>query len=142
MDRTVPADASQLLSTGLRGVVQLGLPTEVQPQEVARKRSLGAAIELCAEAAGYELDKQLGLALKVDKGQFSRWTSGTEGVMWSKLAALMDLCGNDAPVLWMAHERGYDIAGIRKRETELERELRESREENAALRRVLMGAKA
>lgn len=34
---------------------------------------------------------------------------------------------------------GFDLTGLRKRETELQRELREAREENAALRRVLQG---
>lgn len=141
MPSTVPSDASQLHSTPLRGVAQLGLPSEVTPSEVARKQSLGGAIELCAEAAGYALDKQLAADLKVDKGQFSRWTSGTEGILWPKLQQVMDFCGNDAPVLWMLHARGYDLHSIRRRESELERDLRIAREENAALRRVLMGAK-
>ena len=120
--------------------MQLAIPSTVTPEEVARKQSLGSAIELCAEAAGFDLDKQLASALHVDKGQFSRWTSGTEGVMWGKLAALMDVCGNDTPVLWMAHQRGYDLHAMRKRESELERELRLSREENLALRRVFQGS--
>lgn len=142
MPATVAAGASQLHSTGLSGVAQLSLPTQVSPVEVARKQSLGGAIELCAEAAGYALDKQLASDLGVDKAQFSRWTSGTEGVIWPKLEALMDRCGNDAPVLWMFHRRGYDLHSVRRRESELERELREAREENAALRRVLMGRAA
>ena len=140
MSATVPDRASQLHSTALRAVEQLGLPTDVSPQEIARKQSLGAAIELCAEVAGYALDKQLASDLGVDKAQFSRWTTGTEGVVWPKLRRLMDRCGNDAPVLWMLHDRGYDLHSIRRRESELERELRATREENAALRRVLMGA--
>ena len=140
MPATVPSVASQLHSTGLRGVAQqIALPTEVAPQEVMRKQTLGGAIELCAEAAGYALDKQLASDLGVDKGQFSRWTSGTEGVIWPKFAALMDHCGNDAPVLWMLHARGYDLHSLRRRETETERENRLLREENAALRRVLIG---
>lgn len=140
MPSTVPRVASQLLSTGLRGDArQLALPVEVRPEEVARKRSFGAAIELCAEAAGYQLDKQLASDLGVDKGQFSRWTAGTEGVVWPKLAKLMDKCGNDAPVLWMLHERGYDLHAVRRRESELEARLRQAEEENAALRRVLLG---
>lgn len=47
--------------------------------------------------------------------------------------------GNDAPLLWMLHARGYDLHSLRKRETELERDLRLAREENAALSRVLQG---
>lgn len=141
MDQVSPAGASQLLSTSLSAVVQLGLPTQVAPEEVARKRTLGGAIELCAEAAGFDLDKQLSAALRVDKGQFSRWTSGTEGVVWPKLKALMGHCGNEVPVLWMAHDVGFDIASMRKRESKLEQQLRHAREENAALRRVLLGGK-
>ena len=49
----------------------------------------------------------------------------------------MDRCGNDAPVLWMLGDRGYDLHSVRRLETETERENRLLREENAALRRVL-----
>lgn len=139
MPSTLPSAASQLHSTGLSGVAQLGLPTEVRPEEIERKRTLGAAIELCAEISGYALDKQLASDLKVDKGQFSRWTNGTEGIVWPKLQQLMDFCGNDAPVLWMLHARGYDLHAIRKRESELQRRLREVEDENRLLRRVLVG---
>ncbi len=116
---------------------QLSLPVQVRPEEVMRKQSLGSAIELCAELGGYSLDKTLQQELKVDKAQFSRWQSGTEGVQWGKFVDLMDKCGNDAPVLWMLHQRGYDLYSVRRQETATERENRLLREENAALRRVL-----
>ncbi|WP_460456334.1 hypothetical protein [Arenimonas alkanexedens] len=104
-----------------------------------RERSLGGALELCAKVAGFDLDKQLQQALGVDKGQFSRWQSGGEGIKWDKFTALMDACGNDAPLLWMLHDRGYDLHSIRRLETETESENRRLRDENAALRRVLVG---
>ena len=116
---------------------QLSLPASVRPEEVARKQSLGGAIELCAELGGYALDKSLQQALGVDKAQFSRWQAGTEGVLWPKFERLMDECGNDAPVLWMLHRRGYDLHSVRRRESETERENRLLREEVAALRRVI-----
>lgn len=100
----------------------------VHEQEIARERTLGGAIQLCAKAAGYDLDKELQMALEVDKAQFSRWQSGQEGVVWPKLQRLMDLCGNHAPVLWMLHQLGYDIGALRKRESELERIARENAE--------------
>ena len=137
MPATLPPLASQLLSTTLRGANQHGIPVEVRPAEIGRKQSLGAAIELCAELAGYALDKQLAADLGVDKAQFSRWTTGSEGIVWPKLRGLMDRCGNDAPVLWMLGDRGYDLHSVRKLESETERENRLLREENAALRRVL-----
>lgn len=142
MPATVPSDASQHHSTPLRADAQLGLPVEVEPKEIERKRTLGAAIELCAELAGYALDKQLAADLKVDKGQFSRWTNGTEGIVWPKLQQLMDVCGNDAPVLWMLHARGYDLHAVRRRESELQRRLRLAEEENRLLRQVLVGRAA
>lgn len=116
---------------------QLSLPVEVRPDEVMRKQSLGAAIEPCAELGGFALDKTLQQDLGVDKAQFSRWQSGTEGIQWSKFTALMDKCGNDAPVFWMLHQRGYDLYSLRRRETDVERENRLLREEVHALRRVI-----
>ena len=119
---------------------QLSMPVKVTPEEVAREKTLGGAIELCAKVAGFEMDKQLQRDLGVDKAQFSRWQSGEEGIKWPKLKALMDRCGNDAPVLWMNYDRGFDLHAMRLRETETERENRILREENAALRRVLIGS--
>jgi plasmid maintenance system antidote protein VapI len=116
---------------------QVALPVEVRPEEVSRKHSLGAAIELCAELAGFSLDKELQHAMGVDKAQFSRWMSGTEGIVWPKFTKLMDACGNDAPLMWMLHQRGYDLHSVRKLESETEKQNRLLREENAALRRVL-----
>lgn len=118
---------------------QIAISIEVRPEEVMRKQSLGSAIELCAELGGFALDKTLQQELKVDKAQFSRWLSGTEGVQWAKFVELMDKCGNDAPVFWMLHQRGYDLYSVRKQESATERENRLLREENAALKRVLKG---
>jgi plasmid maintenance system antidote protein VapI len=129
---------------------QIAIPVEIRPEEVAREKTLGGAIELCAKVAGYDLDKQLAMELDVDKAQFSRWTNGTEGITWPKLRKLMDRCGNNAPVLWMLYQMGYDLHSLRKRETETERRLRDAEEalareraDRAALeesfRRMLVG---
>ncbi len=40
----------------------------------------------------------------------------------------MDFCGNDAPLLWMLHQRGWDLHSLRKRESETEKALRVERE--------------
>lgn len=111
-------------------MTQLGIPTDVTPSEVIRKATLGAAISLCAEVAGLE-PKVIQADLKLDKAQWSRWESGQEGIVWPKLRSVMDRCGNDAPLLWMLHDRGYDLSSLRKRESETERELRQVREQLA-----------
>jgi hypothetical protein len=127
----------------MRGAVnQLGFPSEVTPQEVAREQSLGGAINLCAKAAGLT-PKEVQDALKADRAQFSRWTDDKEGILWTKLSALMDLCGNDSPLFWMIHARGYDLSSLRRQESETEKALRITKEENEALRaanRVLVEA--
>lgn len=119
-------------------MTQVAIPVDVSPHEVQRKTTLGGAIELCAEVGGKD-PKEIQAELKTDKAQWSRWVSGQEGVIWPKYMLLMDLCGNDAPLLWMNYSRGYDLHSLRRLESETERQNRLLREENAALRRVLMG---
>lgn len=106
---------------------QLGFPSLVTTDEIARERTLGGAISLCAKVAGLA-PKQVQDALHSDRSQFSRWTDDKEGILWTKLRALMDLCGNPAPLLWMNQEYGFDLSSIRRQETELERELRVAKE--------------
>lgn len=103
----------------------------VTPEEIARKRDWSQAISLCAELRGYNLDKQAHADIEIDKARWSRIKAGTEGIKWSQLEAFMDKMGNDAPVLWMLHQRGYDLHSIRKRETEYQREIRELQESAA-----------
>lgn len=119
----------------------MALPVAVAPGEIERKQSLGAAITLCYDAAGLTPKQVIGLC-RMDKAQLSRWESGSEGVCWPKLAALMDACGNDVPVLWQLHQRGYDITALRRRENDLERRLRQAEEERDDLKRLLLGRDA
>lgn len=106
---------------------QIGIEVDVSPQEVAREKTLGGAISLCAKAAGLT-PKQVQTALKAHRSQFSRWKDDQEGITWDKFAALMDLCGNDAPLKWMLHARGYEISSLRKRKSETERALEAERQ--------------
>jgi hypothetical protein len=119
--------------------------------EIAAKLSWAASIELCAECAGYDLDKQAGGKINMDKGRWSRIKSGQEGIKWEQLAAFMDGCGNDAPLLWMLSQRGYDLHSLRRTETEneqrlrvaleaLERERQKRGDLEETMRRVLTGA--
>jgi hypothetical protein len=117
-------------------VSQLGFPSEVTPQEIAREKTHGGAIALCAKAAGLDA-KQIMDAVRtsegkaVDKAAWSRWVNDNEGVEWPKLKQIMDKCGNDAPLLWMLHDRGYDITSLRRLESETEKALRIAQEELA-----------
>jgi plasmid maintenance system antidote protein VapI len=122
---------------------QFGLPCAVDFEAIKRKKTMGTAIEVCAEFAGFELDKTLSTELHVDKAQFSRWHNGSEGIVWPKFVHLMDVCGNDAPVLWMMHQRGWELESFRKTESETEQALRLERDKNTKLQeanRVLVEA--
>jgi hypothetical protein len=112
---------------------QLAFASSVTHEEIAREQSLGGAIDLCMKVAGM-VPKQLQDTCNFDKGQYSRWIDGQEGIKWDRLVNLMDACGNHAPVLWMLHRLGYDLTSLRRRESEMEREVRLLREELAKVR--------
>jgi len=119
---------------------------------VLAQPSLLAAIKLCISAAGFEADKQVYGELDIDAGHWSRILRGEAHFPVDKLAALMDLCGNDAPLIWLVHARGFDPTSLRRLETDVERELRAAREQLALLQaeretehrllRQLMGGRA
>lgn len=106
---------------------------------VIAQPSMLAAIKLCISAAGFDAGKEVYAELEIDAGHWSRILRGEAHFPVNKLHALMDLCGNEAPLQWLVHDRGYDIDSLRVRENELEQRNRELREEVAALRRVLIG---
>lgn len=133
---------------------QRGIPFRTPGlDEVSGKLSLAAALELCAECAGFDLDKQASATAGIDRARWSRIKAGTEGIKWDQLATFMDKCGNDAPLLWMLARRGYDLHSLRRTETALEARLRmaeealtrereERRISEETLRRVITGASA
>jgi hypothetical protein len=90
--------------------------------------SLLSAVKLAVSLAGFEADKEIYGALGIDAGHWSRIHRGEAHFPIDKLSALMDLCGNEAPLLWLTHNRGYDVGSLRKRETETERRCRELQE--------------
>ena len=112
-----------------------GPESQVRPSDIARQPSLSGALSLGAAAAGLDLEKEVHIPLGIDAGHWTRMRTGAAGIQWDKLAAVCDLFGNDAPILWMLHQRGYDLHSLRKRETETERELRLARERIAELER-------
>lgn len=121
--------------------------------EISSKLSWASSIELCAECAGFDLDKQASSIAGMDKARWSRIKAGQEGIKPDQLLGFMDSCGNDAPLLWLLSQRGYDLHSIRKCETETEKLLRTTSEElvrernerrvlEDALRRIVTGAAA
>lgn len=120
--------------------------TQVSPDLVCRQPTMTAAILLCQTLSGLE-DKQLVGARGIvkDPAQWTRIKNGQHHFPQDRLNLLMDTCGNEVPLMWLAQSRGYSLTSL---ETETERRLRLERERSAelekenALLRSLIGGKA
>lgn len=91
---------------------------------IATQQTMLAAIKLCISLGGFDADKEVYGLLGIDAGHWSRIHKGEAHFPVNKLCALMDLAGNEAPLMWLVHARQYDLSSLRKRETETERKLR------------------
>lgn len=105
-----------------------GVPVDL----VLRQSTLSGSIALCVQVSGLE-DKEVYLSLGIDAGHWTRIMKGDAHFPVNKLGDLMDLCGNEAPLFWLTHNRGYDTGSLRKRETETEKLLRLAHERIARL---------
>lgn len=110
--------------------------TEIPLEIVMRGKDLLAAINLCIDVSGLD-DKELSITLGIDAAQWSRIRKGDAHFPPRKLGALMDLCGNEVPLIWLARTRGYTLVQI---ETETQRQLREERDRSAELEKRLQWA--
>lgn len=109
---------------------------------VARQPNLTAAILLCQQISGLD-DKELCKALGLDAGQWSRVKTGQAHFPQERMTKLMDVCGNEAPLLWLANRRGYELRELetewQRRERIARREREKLEEENRLLRSLLIG---
>jgi hypothetical protein len=112
---------------------------------IAKQATMTKALQLCQTLSGKD-DAQFYGSGGIVEGQ-AQWSRimgpSNHNFPHEKLNLFMDKCGNEAPMLWLLHSRGYDINKLHLRETETERLLRLAREENEALRvanRVLVDA--
>lgn len=100
---------------------------DVSVDTILRRRDLLGAINLCIDLSGLE-DKEIYVPLKIDAGHFSHIRKGKPGVHFptNKLNDLMRLCGNQVPLIWLAHSNGF---GLHMLETEAERQMKALREQ-------------
>lgn len=104
---------------------------DIDPALIARQPTMTKALVLCQTMSGLDDKAFIGdTGVVKDAAQFSRILSaGQHNFPHDKLNLFMDKAGNEAPLLWLLHSRGYDLNSLRLRETETERELRLAREE-------------
>lgn len=102
----------------------------VDVEAVRRLASLTRAIDLCVQLAGEKNDKPIYSDLVIDAATWSRIKQGEASFPHEKLEALMDRCGNDVPLIWLADRRGYEL---RRKLSALEQDLEAERARNAEL---------
>ena len=141
-DRQASSRSTTAVASRQIPMVTPGDPIDVDAALVHRQPSLLSAIQLCMQAAGIA-DKEACISLGIDPAHWSRMSSGTAHFPLHLLGPLMDLCGNEAPLEWLAHSRGYELRPL---ESETQKALREEvdrssrlSEENRLLRELLVG---
>ena len=112
---------------------------------VVKQPTLASAIALCVQVSGLE-EKEVYLSLEIDAGHWTRIMKGDAHFPVNKLNNLMDLCGNEAPLMWLANSRGYGLVILKteaERRAEMaERALREERDKVRFLTELLQGKAA
>jgi hypothetical protein len=118
--------------------LELQMPREMTPVDaslIAKQASMTKALQLCQTLSGKD-DAQFygdGGIVK-DQAQWSRIMGpSNHSFPHDKLNLFMDLAGNEAPLLWLLHSRGYELSSLHLRETETERELRITKQRLAAV---------
>lgn len=109
----------------------------IDPALIYKQPTFTKALHLCQTLSGKDDAQFFGKHGVVEhQAQWSRimGQAGSANFPQDKLNVFMDAAGNEAPMLWLLHSRGYDITVLRHVETETERRLRIALEENALLK--------
>lgn len=110
-------------------------PMALDIDAIRRQPTIGHAINLCIISSGLER-KEVFDPLKMDAALLSRIETGKAYFPAPKLNGLMDLCNNEAPLIWLSESRGYDFESMRKHRNDNERRIAELEQENGDLRRA------
>lgn len=94
--------------------------TDIPLSLVIAQTCMSSAIALCIQAAGLQ-ESEVSLSLGIDAGHWTRIKKGDAHFPLNKLNGLMNLCGNEVPLTWLAHSRGYGLV-LLKSEAERQRD--------------------
>lgn len=112
------------------------VPVDLSRAALDAIKNYGHACSRCAEAAGVQ-DKTVVADLsyddeaKVDAPTWSRIKANSAAASHETREALMDAMGNELPLMWELHRRGYDPNSLRRYETDLQKRVRELEEQLA-----------
>lgn len=101
-------------------------PRKVETALIQTCHSCLDAIHLCIHLSRlphYVIAEKLG----IDKGHWTRMMQGQANFPPNKIKSLMDVCGNYAPIQWLAQAVGFELFedAKSKRKEELRRELQQ-----------------
>ena len=127
-------------STKLSSVDQLELPIgrsakphPVDVSAILKQPNLLRAISLCIQLSGLD-EKEIYMALGIDKGHWTRIMQGEGHFPPNKIDPLMDLCGNEVPLIWQNYKRGYEMRPLK---STLEQQLDAANTEIAQLKQEI-----
>lgn len=96
---------------------------------ILKRATLMDAINLCIAESGLE-DKEIYIPLGIDPGHWTCIRKGSKHFPASRLEKLMDICGNDIPLVWLANKRGFELRPLL---SDLEAKLEAEKARNADL---------
>ena len=116
--------------------------TDIPLSLVIAQTCMSSAIALCIQAAGLQ-ESEVSLSLGIDAGHWTRIKKGDAHFPLNKLNDLMNLCGNEVPLTWLANSRGYGLVLLKseaeRQRDEAEHALELERQKNQMLMDLLKG---
>lgn len=103
---------------------------------IKRQKTFLAAVLLCITASGKDR-KQIYGAFGIDAASWSRIESGQVNFPINRLPNLMVLCGNEAPLIWLVEQMGYDWSTIRRHSSGSEQRIQQLEQELQDVRRAM-----
>lgn len=107
---------------------------------IVRQPTMLSALQLSQTVSGLD-DKQIYSPLGVDHAQWSRIKTGGANFPVNQLCEFMRLTGNHIPLVWLAHQMGYELRPLLstlEQQLEAERGARQEAERELAIIKKFM----
>ncbi len=103
-----PQPKETTMQTEMPILQKVGRIKMVSPDLIENCRTKLDAILLCIQLSRHK-HEYISACLGIDKGNFSKMLQGTVNLHQNKECELMQICGNYAPLQWLAWSNGFDL---------------------------------
>ena len=103
---------SEIVQLDLLGASPERETQDVPLSTILKQSDLLAAVNLCLNVSGKH-DQVFSLVTGIDPGNFSAMRKGTKHFPLRSLDSLCNEAGNDIPLIYWAHKRGYGLVRLR-----------------------------